>query len=72
MRPDFENMVMYLDKHEVPRCGNIETLIRSWRQMEKVRYGFASEKGRQNHLKLYQVKHYLNGKVGQNMGQPSN
>ena len=60
MRPDFENMVLYLVNHRVPRCGNIETLIRSWRQMEKVRYGFSSEKGRQNHLKLYQLKYYLN------------
>ena len=65
MRPDFESMVLYLDNHRVPRCGNIETLIRSWRQMEKVRYGFSSEKGRQNHLKLYQVKHYLKDKVAQ-------
>ena len=65
MRPDFENMVLYLVNHRVPRCGNIETLIRSWRQMEKVRYGFFSEKGRQNHLKLYQVKHYLKGKIAQ-------
>lgn len=69
MRPDFENMVLYLDNHRVPRCGNIETLIRSWRQMKKVRYGFSSKKGRQNHLKLYQIKHYLEGKVAQNMGQ---
>jgi transposase len=69
MRPDFEYMVTYLDNPEVPRCGNIETLIRTWRQMEKVRYGFSSEKGRQNHLKLYQVKHYLKNKVAQNSGQ---
>lgn len=65
MRPDFENMVLYLANHRVPRCGNIETLIRNWRQMEKVRYGFFSAKGRQNHLKLYQIKHYLKDKFVQ-------
>lgn len=65
MRSDFENMVLYLTDNRVPRCGNIETLIRSWRQMEKVRYGFFSEKGRKNHLKLYQVKYYLKGKFAQ-------
>jgi len=68
-RADFEYMVTYLDDSRVSRCGNIETLIRTWRQMEKVRYGFDSEKGRQNHLKLYQAYHYLKGKVAQNSGQ---
>lgn len=62
MRSDFEHMILYLDNPKVPRCGNIETLIRSWRQIEKVRYGFSSKKGRQNHLKLYQIKYYLNDK----------
>jgi len=69
MKADFEYMVTYLDNPWVLRCSNIETLIRSWRQMEKIRYGFSSEKGRRNHLKLYQVKHYLKGNVAQNSGQ---
>jgi len=68
MRPDFDYMVTYLDNPGIPRCGNLETLIRSWRQLEKIRYGFASEKGRQNHLKLYQIKHYLKGHSSQNFG----
>jgi hypothetical protein len=30
-----------------------------WRQMEAVRRGFKSHRGRLNHLKLFQITHYL-------------
>jgi hypothetical protein len=30
------------------------------RSIERVRYGFKTQEGKQNHLKLYQIKHYLN------------
>lgn len=58
MGPKFEYMITYLKYPSIPRSGN-ENMVRTWRQMEKVRYGFKSEKGRQNHLKLYQIRHYL-------------
>lgn len=57
----FEFMITYLQYPKVPRTGN-ENIIRIWRQMEKVRYGFKTEKGRQNHLKLLQIRKYLNEK----------
>lgn len=60
----FPNMITYLDHRWIPRTTNAETLIRTYRKMEKTRYGFGSLKGRQNHLKLYQLKHYLAQKVG--------
>jgi len=60
----FPSMVTYLDHREIPRTTNAETLIRSYRKMEKARYGFGSIEGRKNHLKLYQVKTYLSQKVG--------
>ena len=66
---NFQYMTTYLEDNRIPRWSNIETLTRSWRQMEKVRYGFKSEKGRQNHLKLYQVKHYLKDKFAPNSGK---
>jgi transposase len=69
MSPDFQHMITYLGHKSIPRSGNLETLIRSWRLMEKVRYGFKTEKGRQNHLKLYQIKHYLNNFSAENSGQ---
>ena len=50
MSPRFEYMVTYLDDSRIPRSGNIENLIAIWRQMENVRRGFKTEKGRQNHL----------------------
>lgn len=60
--PYFEYMVTYLDyPNEISRSGNSETVIRVWRQMEKVRYGFKTLKGRQDHLKLYQISKYLDG-----------
>lgn len=59
MSSKFEYMITYMDDRRISRSGNIENLIAIWRQMEKVRRGFKTEKGKQNHLKLYQVKHYL-------------
>jgi len=55
----FKYMTTFLDHPEIPRSGNSENVIRTWRQMEKVRYGFKSDKGRIDHLKLYQVSKYL-------------
>jgi len=62
--PYFEYMVTFLDHPQVPRSGNSENVIRVWRQMEKVRYGFKTAKGRLDHLKLYQVSTYLKGEFG--------
>lgn len=55
----FEYMVTYIEHPEVPRCGHSETLINVWRQMEAVRRGFRSPQGRLDHLKLFQITHYL-------------
>ena len=55
----FKYMTTFLNHPEIPRSGNSENVIRTWRQMEKVRYGFKSDKGRINHLKLYQTSKYL-------------
>ena len=63
MSPKFEYMVGYLKYPSIPRAGNSETLIRAWRQMEKVRYGFKTVKGQLDHLKLYQVNTYLKGEI---------
>jgi hypothetical protein len=60
MSPKFPYMLTYPDYPEIPRAGNSETLIRTWRQIERVRYGFRTQNEKQNHLKLYQIKHYLN------------
>lgn len=57
----FEYMTTYLKYLQVPRCGNSESCIRIFRLMEKVRYGMTA-KGRQDHLKLYQISKYLNEK----------
>lgn len=62
--PYFEYMVTFLDHPQVPRSGNSENMIRVWRQMEKVRYGFKTAKGRLDHLKLYQMGNYLKGEFG--------
>jgi len=59
----FNYMTTYLNHPEIPRSGNSETVISVWRQMEAVRYGFKSNKGRQDHLKLYQLTRYLNEKI---------
>jgi len=69
MSSKFEYMITYMDDRRIPRSGNIENLIAIWRQMEKVRRGFKTEKGKQNHLKLYQIKHYLNNNLAENSGK---
>jgi hypothetical protein len=51
--PYFRYMTTFLNYPEIPKSGNSENVIRTWRQMEKVRYGFKSHKGRIDHLKLY-------------------
>jgi len=56
----FNYMTTYLEHPNVPRAGNSETVVSIWRQMEAARYGFKSNKGRQDHLKLYQLTKYLN------------
>lgn len=60
----FPYMITYLDYSWLPRTTNAETLIRTYRKMEKARYGFGSIQGRQNHLKLFQLKNYLTQNVG--------
>jgi hypothetical protein len=59
----FEQMVTYLEHPEVPRCGQSETLINVWRQMEAVRRGFKTPQGQLDHLKLFQLTHYLKEKL---------
>ncbi|OPX28293.1 MAG: hypothetical protein B1H08_06160 [Candidatus Omnitrophica bacterium 4484_171] len=59
----FKYMTAYLSHPQIPKTTNSENIIRTWRQMEEVRYGFKSDKGRLDHLKLYQVKRYLNNKI---------
>ena len=63
LSPKFEHMVTYLEHLEVPRRGHSETLINTWRQMETVRRGFRSPKGRSDHLKLFQMTHYLKEQI---------
>jgi transposase len=55
----FHLMITYLEDSRIPRSGQSETLINVWRQMETVRRGFKTHKGRINHLKLFQLSHYL-------------
>lgn len=55
----FDLMITYLEDSRVPRCGNSETLVNVLRQMEVVRRGFKTAQGRMNHLKLFQITHYL-------------
>jgi len=47
------NMFTYLKEPGVPRSGNSENSIKVVRSWEKVRYGFRTIKGLQDHLKLY-------------------
>lgn len=61
--PYFKYMTTFLNHPEIPKSGNSENVIRTWRQMEKVRYGFKSDKGRLDHLKLYQVQKYLKNEI---------
>lgn len=53
------NMFTYLKEPDVPRSGNSENSIKVVRSWEKVRYGFKTIKGLQDHLKLYQRAKYL-------------
>lgn len=53
-------MITYLKDKRIPRSGNIENMIKIWRDMERPRFGFKTEKGRQNHIKLYQTRYYIN------------
>ena len=62
MSSNFEYMITFLKDFRVPRSGNSETLINIYRQWEKVRFGFRTEKGRLDHLKLFQISHYLSPK----------
>lgn len=59
MSPKFKYMITYLQNKRIPHSGNIENMIKIWRDMERPRFGFKTEKGRQNHLKLYQLRHYI-------------
>jgi len=59
MSPKFDLMLTYLENPRVPRSGHSETLINVWRQIETVRRGFKTHQGRLDHLKLYQITHYL-------------
>jgi len=52
-------MLTYLEDSRVPRCGHSETLINVWRQIEKVRRGFRTQQGLLDHLKLFQITHYI-------------
>ena len=56
-------MVTYLVHPFKPRAGNCETLIHTWRQMEKARYGFKTQKGKLDHLKICQIDSCLGGKL---------
>lgn len=56
-------MTTFLDHPEIPKSGNSENVIRAWRQMEKVKYGFKFDKGRLDHLKTYQVKRHLKNEI---------
>ncbi len=59
MSPKFDLMLTYIEDARVPRSGQCETLINVWRQMETVRRGFKTHHGCLNHLKLFQITHYL-------------
>jgi hypothetical protein len=59
MSPKFHLILTYLEDPRVPRSGQSETLINVWRQIEMVRRGFKNYQGRLNHLKLFQITHYL-------------
>lgn len=64
LSPKFKYMITYLEHPEVPRCGQSETLINVWRQIEAVRRGFKSHQGHLDHLKLFQITHYLKEQIG--------
>jgi len=54
----FYYVTTYL-RHGNPRTTNCETLIRTYRQMEKVRYGFKNKHSRAIHIMLFQINRYL-------------
>jgi len=55
----FDLMLTCLEDSRVTRSEKSETLINFWRQMEAVRRGSKTHQGRLNHLKLFQITHYL-------------
>ena len=61
MSDKFEYMVTYLGDPRIPRSGGLENLNSIWRQIESARFGFKTDKGRLDHLKLYQISKYLGG-----------
>ena len=63
MSDKFEYMVTYLREHRIPRSGGLENLNSIWRQIESARFGFKTDKGRLDHLKLYQISKYLGGNL---------
>lgn len=63
MSDKFEYMVTYLRDPRIPRSGGIENLNSIWRQIESARFGFKTDKGRLDHLKLYQISKYLGGNL---------
>lgn len=63
MSPKFHLMVTYLEDPQILRSGHSETLINVWRQIEAVRRGFKTTQGRLNHLKLFQITHYLKSPI---------
>jgi transposase len=61
MSDKFRYMLTYLENPEIPRSGNLENLNSVWRQIESARFGFKTDQGRLDHLKLYQISRYLQG-----------
>lgn len=61
MSDKFKYMVTYLENPQIPRSGKLENLNSVWRQIESARFGFKTDKGRLEHLKLYQISKYLQG-----------
>ncbi len=62
MSSKFKYMITYLEDPRVPRSSNSENLNSVWRQIESARFGFKTDRGRLDHLKLYQIGRYLDGK----------
>jgi len=57
---EFYRMGTYLRHKKVPRSGISELINRTFRRMEKVRYGFKTQEGLESHIKIFQVRKYLN------------
>lgn len=62
----FEFMVTYLEHRNIPRTSNSENLNSVWRQIESARFGFRTNQGRLDHLKLFQISKYLGGSLHRN------